>query len=464
MSLSSALNMARSGLGVSAFQADLTARNIANAGTKEYTRKSAEQITDRTGGARIASVDRQVDELLDRLNRTNVSRLAAQQTIADGMRAYTDYLGQPADEMSPVKSMTDLNSAFIILSGAPSDSSAQLSVLASARQVASHFNDLSGTVSALSQEVEMNIRYDVADLNKALSEVASLNGRMLHAEKGSAMRAEMADEMTRALEAVSGLMDIQTVTDRNGMISVLTSGGTELVRGRTVTDITYEGATGRLRAGDIDITPGGANRAFSEGSLRGLFELRNQVIPSISGQLDTVAAALVEGFERVAPMGPAALGLFTDAGAAFDPADISGMAGRIRVNTAIDPILGGDPSLLQKGTDPMRPPGDTTVISSMLRLFSDPVAIPTGDLGGGDLLALTTSMVSSQQILRAQAQNTATATATAAATISASRENLQGVDIDNELQKLIVIEKSYAANSKVMTMVASMLDALIDAA
>ncbi|MFG6082813.1 flagellar hook-associated protein FlgK [Paracoccus litorisediminis] len=463
MGLSTALNIAKSGLGVSAIRADIISRNIANAETAGYTRKTVAQTTDSTGGPKVTSIDRTVDALLDRLNLSNLSKVASTQTMADGMSAYTDYLGQPSDEIAPTKTLSDLNSAFVTLSSGVNTSASQLAALASAQEMADHFNKLSGTLAEVGKEVEMNIRYDVADLNKALDAIASLNGKILLSGKGTVLTAEHQDEMGKLLETVSSFLDIQTVTDQSGMVSVLTSGGTELVKGKVVHDVTYDGGAGTLMAGRVEITPDQGNRAFTSGSLYGLFSLKNETLPEFNLQLDTMAAAMIQSFEAAAPLGAAGLGLFTDAGTAYDPTNIAGMAARIRINTEVDPDQGGDVSLLQKGTNPARAPGDSSVVDAMLAIFSKPVGVPTGNLGSGDIVTLMAGMVSSQQMLRADAQSNATAAATSAATISASRENLQGVNVDDELQKLLLVEQSYAANSKVLTTVTQMLDDLLAA-
>ncbi len=47
--------------------------------------------------------------------------------------------------------------------------------------------------------------------------------------------------------------------------------------------------------------------------------------------------------------------------------------------------------------------------------------------------------------------------------VQASRQNVEGVSIDDELQQLMLIEQSYAANSKMLTAVAEMLDTLLAA-
>ena len=43
------------------------------------------------------------------------------------------------------------------------------------------------------------------------------------------------------------------------------------------------------------------------------------------------------------------------------------------------------------------------------------------------------------------------------------RRNSEGVNIDDEMQQLLLIEQSYAANSRVLTAVSEMIDTLIAA-
>lgn len=464
MGLSAALDTARSGLNVTGTQADLLSRNISNAQTKGYTRKSADLVTTASGGVKVAGIERQVDAMLDRLDRGNVSRLSAQSTVAEGMKAYTDFLGQPRDLSSPTARLGALNDAMVTLSTAVGDRSAQLSVITAAREMAGNLRSLSGTLATVGAEVEMNLRYDVTDLNRTLDDIAKLN-RLISAEPdGTNAMADYQDRMGNLLQTASEFMDVQTITDRNGMVSVLTSGGTELVNGTSMRDLAYSPVTGRLSAGGIDITPGGSNRAFSGGSLAGLFTLRNETLPEWSAQLDTVAAALVEGFSRVAPLGSGTAGLFTDAGGAYDPAAIAGLARRIGINPEVDPDAGGNPALLQSGTDPARPAGDVAVIDAMVRLFSQDTQIAGRDFGtGNSLVKMTAGIVGAQQAARSDAERSVIATRAAADTISASRENLQGVNIDDELQQLLKVEQNYAANAKVLSAVTEMLDTLLQA-
>ena len=464
MSLSSALNIARSGLGVTALQADLVSRNIAKADADGHTRKAAQITTGPTGEVRVSAIDRSVDNLLIRLDRSNASALSAKTTIAEGIKAYTDFLGQPSDETSPTAKLSALNTALATLSGVPGEQASQLAVVSAARGMAENLNTLSGVLGDVSDEVEYNIRYDVSSVNDALQRISALNTKILNTDKGSAKMGEHRDALDALIDTVTEFMDVQTVATADGAVNLYTGGGTELVVGDTVHDLSYNAVSGSLFAGKVDITPGRQTRGISHGALSGLFELKTRVLPSFTAQLDSMAGALVQGFEAANPFGAGGTGLFTDAGAGFDGSATKGLAGRISLNEAVDPQSGGSTALLQSGGVATTPAGDASFVFAMIDTFDAPVSVDTAGLGAAlSLVDLGATLVSSQQGARATMQSDVAATRAAGDTIAASRANFQGVNIDDEMQKLLLIEQSYKANAKVLTSVSEMLDTLLAA-
>ena len=460
MGISSAFNVATSGLRTTALQSDLVARNISNASTEGYTRKSADLVT-RNGAVMVAGVTREVDSLLDRLDRTNRSELSRTRTVAEGLKTYTDLLGQPTDGTSPAAGLNTVYNALITLSGAPNGPAAQQGAVESAKNLARQINDLAVVANELSREVDLNIRYDVSDLNDRLGRIGQINMRLLQSAPGGVEGAELQDELGRLLDEVSDYMDIQVTSYADGAVNVYTSGGTELVQGRRVTTLSYETVTGTIRAGDVDITPGRTGaRGFEAGSLAGLIELRDVAVPAIRAELDGFASDLITRFAAADPtLAANAHGLFTDSAIGGTGIDSSGLAARLIVNTAVDPVAGGDPARLGTGlgTGATLDPGTTTIINNMLN------QIDQRPVGGQSLADRAANMVASQQQMRVSAERAVQSAEISGATISASRQNLQGVNIDDELQVLMVIEQSYAANAKVLTSLQQMLDSLMDA-
>ncbi len=462
MTLSSALNIAASGLGVAGVQTEVTSRNIANADRPGFTRKSVSTVTAHTGEARIGTVDRSVDTLLVRLERAGRSRLALESTRAEGIAAYTAHLGQPSEGFSPAAMVEKLRTSLVTLSAFPAQGAAQLQVISSAKDAARTLVSLTKSLATVTQEVDLNLRYDVAAANDAMQELAVLNKRA-SVPLDALSKVEVADRMAGLVDTLSEYMDIQTVTNAQGMVSVYTAAGAELVVRDQVFDVAYNGATGRLTAGSVDLTPGGTGRGIGGGSLSGLLDLRNQVLPAFGDQLDGMAAALLQGFEDANPMTDGR-GLFTDAGAPFSPLLQAGLAGRIAVNETLDPDAGGSTDRLRTGGIAGVATGDASRIDAMLTAFSQVVTVATGGLGAGlTLAALAPALVGGQQAVRANAEAAAETSRAASETVASARSNFEGVSIDDEMQKLLLVQQSYAANAKVLITVSTMLDTLLAA-
>jgi flagellar hook-associated protein 1 FlgK len=77
------------------------------------------------------------------------------------------------------------------------------------------------------------------------------------------------------------------------------------------------------------------------------------------------------------------------------------------------------------------------------------------------LRATGAELVSIQQSARAEAETQAARQAVVADTLRDVRANATGVNVDDELQRMLQIEKSYAANANVVQTAARMLDELL---
>lgn len=472
MSLTSALATAQSGLQATQVWSDVTSNNIANVNTQGYNAKEVAFSTTASGdsgGVQVSDIKREVDASLDAMYRLQSSQMSTQQAIYEGVQAYTAIIGQPSDGTSVVAKLTNLQTAFGTLANSPGDPAAQQGVLTAAQQVTSSLNQANSTLSEVKGEVTTEIKYNVTDLNTSLYQIAGLNKQIVAAQPGSAAAANLQDQMQQAVQSVSQAMDVQVSTGSNGQISLFTPGGTALVDGQTVNDVSYNESTGKLYSGTHEITPGTTGvRGFESGSLAGLFQLKDSILPTFQSQLDNFAGNLMKNFQSAdASLAPGQAGLFTDAGSAYNAANEQGLAGRITVNAAADPTQGGSLSLIKDGLGATTPlaAGDATQVNAFLNAFSGTVTpgANTALSGAMTLTDYASNMVTYQQVAGTNAQAKYNALQTSAQTINSSRQGIEGVNLDNELQKLIVIQHSYAANAKMMSTISSMMDSLIQA-
>jgi flagellar hook-associated protein 1 FlgK len=201
------------------------------------------------------------------------------------------------------------------------------------------------------------------------------------------------------------------------------------------------------------------------GTLGALFAVRDELAVGAQGKLDAAARDLVERFQGLDPtLAPGAAGLFTDAGGAFDPLNEVGLAGRLRLNPAADPAQGGALFRLRDGLGAATegPPGNGTLLTALHAALTGTRPLSsTGFAAGNRSFAVLTSDIlsdTSAQRLSAQSEQSFSAARLTALT---DLEAQNGIDTDQEMQELLVIEKNYAANAKVIQAVADMIDTLI---
>jgi flagellar hook-associated protein 1 FlgK len=209
-------------------------------------------------------------------------------------------------------------------------------------------------------------------------------------------------------------------------------------------------------------------RGFEEGRLAGELALQNEILPKMQLQLDEFARALVVEFEAAdASLAPGQAGLFTDAGAAYDPAQRDGLAARLSVNAAVLPASGGALWRIRDGLGATveGAAGDSTQINAFLSALEAPHGFdPQAGLGDQITLAdFASNLISSQQIVRVDAEERLETLQAGAEAIANVRSSSEGVNVDDELQQLAAIEQAYAANSQVMRTLTEMIDSLLAA-
>ena len=471
MSLSGALNSATAGLHTTQGQSRIAADNVSNAMTPGYVRREAVLVTASggQGGAVISEVRREVDATLQRMSRLENSRMTQYQSIQEGLTTYTAYLGQPGDGTSPADRFNDFQNSLTTLVNMPSSNGAQTSVALAAEDLVRSVKGAATTLSTTLNDVNMEIRYEVADLNTALYQLRDLNASGSGFTPGSLEAAQFDEKVDTILDQISGIVDTRIHRSSNGSISLYTVSGAALLEGRVVQDVTFNPSDGTLMAGNQDITPfKDGVRGIQHGSLAGLSELKRETIPQFSQQLDEYARGLIQTFEEAdASLAPGEAGLFTDNGIAFDPANITGLASRLQINSKISSTGEAEVWRIRDGLGATSPGAgsETVQINAFLAGLDTAMNASTGTGIPAEvtLRDFSAEMITSQAATRARAENDFNAAASAAEVVMSARRNSEGVNIDDEMQQLLLIEQSYAANSRVLTAVSEMIDTLIAA-
>ncbi len=469
MSLTSALNAARSGLSFTSRWAQTTSTNIANTDTPGYARRSGEVVTTGMGEPTIRNVVRATDASLDRMYWMETARASRQEAMAGPLALHGSVLGDADSADSMLSKLTDFRNALGLLSSSPADTAMQRAAVTDAQELARAFNDAHGGLQKAAVAAQDAAEREVAQINATLADLADLNRRIVRTEPGSDLRLSLEDQRTQALDSLAPRMDFTVRYDQTGQAELFATGGAALLQGTDPAELSFDPVTLTLMAGDVDITPGGVGtRGLSEGALAGQLQLLTDTIPGMQAQLDEAARALIEGFQDAdTSLGPGDAGLFTDAGAALVPPPAPGLAGRLAVNTAVRPEAGGALWRIRDGMGAASQgaSGDPTLINAFSAILDGQMSFD-GSVGlgdGGTLSGYLATLIASQQSARAEAASASETLSAGAEAVQSRRMAFMGVNVDDELQQLMRIEQAYAANSQVMRAASDMIETLLSA-
>ncbi|GJL93732.1 MAG: flagellar hook-associated protein [Hyphococcus sp.] len=483
MSITSALSNANSGLSAASKRASVVSNNIANALTPGYARRElsvSENVTGGRGsGVGVDGISRAFNQALTNDRRVAESMMTRDQTIATTQAGFNSALGEPGDAFSLFNQYQQLETSLRSLAQTPESQPLQAQVLDAANALVSRFNQLSDQTQITRQNADAQIGQQVDFVNSTLKQIEKLNGEISSGKGGGRDVTALEDQRKTLIDQVSALVPVREVPRGNDRIDLITNEGVFLIAGKAreiqftpangvTPDMMLGGALSGLTVEGSDITPGGGGGfAIQQGGIAGLFEVRDQLAPAFQSQIDGLARDVIERFENIDPtLAPGAPGLFTDAGAALDPTNETGIAGRIALNADVDPNQGGAAWRLRDGLGAATegPAGNASIIVTLLDALTNLKAPPAstglnGQLSAAEAVANVTSSVGATRI--SAETRLASSSARTQALMDAETENM-AVDTDAELQKLLQIEQAFAANARVIQTADDMIRRLLE--
>lgn len=482
MSMSSTLSNALSGLTASSRSAEIVSSNIANALTDGYGRReldlSSRVLGGEGSGVHIDGTSRIVDQVVIADRRLADASLGASSTHAGFLQRIEDVLGEPGTAGSLSDRLAGLDAAFIEAAVRPDSEPRLQNVLRSAQGVTDHINTISREIQTQRTQADQTIARQVDQLNTTLKRIEDLNKAILTQNSSGRDASALMDQRQQLVDQISAIVPMRAIPRDRGQIALITTGGAILLDGRaaeigfTSVGLITEDMT--LGAGSLSgLTLNGNpvstsdNGIMAGGSLTALFEVRDELAITAQADLDAVARDLVMRFQDPAvdpTLGVGDAGLFTDAGAYFDTVNEAGLSSRLSINALVDPTAGGDVWRLRDGIG----------------------AAAQGDVGNGIVLqnlssALTTTRVPASGSFTNTARSASGLAADFLSAISSERQSVEaevafssvkvdtlktqelqsGVDTDYEMQQLLLVEQSFAANARVMQTVDELIQTLL---
>ena len=312
--LTQALRTARSGLLVNQQTLDVVANNIANVNSEGYSRKivstETRVLNGVASGVQISEITRRVDEGLLKNIRIELAELN-KFTVQDDFFARTqDLFGKPGENSSLSHLFENFTSALELLAVSPDKSLGQAEVVRRAQDVTFALQNMSETIQELRQQADVDIADTVTEMNKIVASIDQLNEDII--TNGSVGRdvTDLKDQRDQRIDRLSELVDIRFFFRSDDDVVVFTSGGRTLVD-TIPPKITHSAASSvsastTKNEGDFTgifvgtiVARNDITSELRGGQLKGLVDLRDDILANMQSQLDEFAAEMRDVFNQI---------------------------------------------------------------------------------------------------------------------------------------------------------------------
>jgi flagellar hook-associated protein 1 FlgK len=473
MSLFDAISTARSGLIATQSAIDVASRNIANASVEGYTRKIQEQSTrvvdGRAGAVKVEEVTRNVNEQLQRDVREQSSVVEELTIIEDFLSRLELEFGRPEDSSSVASKVTELKTAFQSLATNPDQSTAQNDVISAAEELALALTTLSDSIQALRAEADQRIGDSVDAINEAMQNIDSLNAENGARKTLGQSTADLEDKRDVWVQKLSEQMDIRTFERSDGQLAVLTGDSQFLIDQTAVTltfspsaSVTPGSAVNDIMLDNGYLAPFAITSSFSDGTVAGLVQLRDTLMPLAQDQLDSLAFELAQQFDSVTVGATTAdLDLFTDSTNTV-PGASAGFSAQIQVRTT---LAGADLRDGIGGTFTASGASDSSLPLAIIDMFDTKqafVAVTGLNSTSSTIEEFAAEFVSYQANQAADYESQLNFQEQIRSLLDERLKDESGVNLDEELASLIQLESAFAASARVLSSVQQALDELLN--
>jgi len=473
-------------------------------------------------GADIDKTVRRVDEFVNRMHRDTVSDSQKAGIRSDLLSRAEGPFGVDRTLRTIGSELGEYFGALQSLELSPADQALRSNFITAGQNLASGIRLTMETLSSLQREADDRIRISVDEVNSLSKQIAAVNLQIQSSESGVQENLGLRDERDRLLRALSEKISYNTVEDSNGAVTVYLANGFSLVSGTSSTDISVTsapsfgafppaldgGAMGTI-VWDADDTAGFSHVnlealiAGGTGELAGLLQVRGVPqttdtnpfqalgdLPEIASRVEAITRNLLEAHNNIyrpldgglvasaRPDGtqPGYLGLFSvpsmvDANASgfvdladFNAAGISNFSSFLSFvpQQPEDLALAADENPAAAAV--AFSPGNGGIARALFAQRTIPQLFAAGNFsqnsGIEDVYTDAVTFVGTK-VARAKAE--VTTTANKEEQLNELRTSASGVNLDEQLAKLISLQRSFQASSRMIKVGDELLQTILSA-
>jgi flagellar hook-associated protein 1 FlgK len=420
----------------------ITNNNIANASTPGYSRQVAilqEATPTGDGNSSIGNgvVLEGYQSVRDELVQTQIQQETQAQSGANAQLASLQQI-QPTFTTSTQDIGTEMSAMFSSLSSLSTNATSASegeAVLTAGQNLATAFNTASNTLTSQQAGLNTQVNQDVNQINQLTQQIAALNPQIAELKATGQDGGTVQDQQNQLVLKLSTLTSVAVTRTDNGE-TLTTGNGTPLVVGSQSFALqTTNGSNGTQQV--LDQNGADITASLTTGDLGGTIQTRDQTIPGLLGQLDTLAnqfgsainAAQAKGFNQSGTTGQNFFNI---------PSTVAGSAASISVAIT-------DPTQIASSSD-----GTAGSNGNLANLSAvQTTALPAGQTPGDAYASLVYQVGS----LTSNATAESGATAASLLQLNDQLSSVSGVSIDEESTNLITFQTAYEAAARVITTV-----------
>ena len=270
--------------------------NIANVNTPGFSRQRAILTTtlpqgEMGTGVKVESVDRIRDEVVDFYIRSENPKLNKWKAKLKNLEEMEILFNEPSDN-SIGKILNDFWDSWSDLANNPENGAARANVREQGEAICDAFRTLYQNLRDLQEKIDEEIKTDVDHLNSIINQIADLNKEIEKVELGGRAHAnDLRDKRDLLLDELSELTGFEYEEMKDGTIRIGVHGQLLVSKGVVSPFIAEAGENGFL---EVKWEDSGERVAITTGKLKGLMEIRDEVIPRFLSGLDSLASTLID--------------------------------------------------------------------------------------------------------------------------------------------------------------------------
>lgn len=358
-----------------------------------------------------------------------------------------DIFTEPSD-FGLNRMMSDFFNAFNDLANDPESAAARSVVREKAITLTGGFKRISGQLNDLQAQLNTELKDKVAEVNRLSKQIAHLNDQIVTSEVGGREAMAMRDERNLLIDRLSELVNIQTNENQAGSVNI-SMGGRFLVTDTQAQKLSLKSQSVDDAGPRVVWERDGEVANITNGTIKGILDIRDVNVSDYLGQLDEVAVTLAQEMNKIHTQGYN-LGDATNINF-FDP----------NVTGADDLALSSeilDNANLIATSDAAGEPGNNNIVLALAGL-QDAKVMSNGQFSISDFYNSLIATVGSQG---QEAQFLQRSFGLTVEKLEFTRDSVSAVSLDEEMVNMIEAQQAYTAAARIITTVDEMIQTILN--